>query len=55
VLFFFLFSLEDVEDHHDEENRDGYAEQDAQQYLTDKVEAERLEEEECKMMDKHHA
>ena len=57
VLFSFslLVGFEDVHHNHDEEDRDGNAEQDAQQDLSDEPEAEGLEEKQREMVDKHHA
>ena len=53
-LFSLFFALEDIQDHHDEEGRNGYAEQDAEQHLADEADAERLKEKQREMVDEHH-
>ena len=55
MLFSFLFRFENVQNHHDQEDGNGHAEQNAQQHLTDEPDTERLEEKQREMMDKHHA
>ena len=42
ILISFLFRFENVQNHHDEEDGHGNAEQNAQQHLSDKFETERL-------------
>ena len=54
MLFSFLFRFEDEQDHHDEEEGYGHAQQDAQQHLAEEPEAERLKKKQREMMDEHH-
>ena len=53
MLFSFLFRFEDVKNHHDQEDGNGDAEQNAQQHLSDEPDTERLEEKQREMMDEH--
>jgi hypothetical protein len=53
ILISSLFRFEYVQNHHNQEDGHGNAEQDAQQRLSDELEAERLKEKQGKMVDEH--
>ena len=53
MLFSFLFRFEDVKNHHDQDDGNGNAVQNAQQHLSVEPDTERLEEKQREMMDEH--